>query len=175
MKQIQQTMLDVEQNRTDPSGRSTSSIIGKYIQGAKNNFRDFNSNVPSDGMSAPLLANIHNPKSDDVGNVNIGTSKDMAEAADKGKLEEEEDEGAGDEIREQDGNYQIEGKEEEDAPSDEINEEESNDQTLVEDETTKMEEGRANEGKEESLISSSESQDTGFGSQEGELSDNSPE
>ncbi|XP_027012553.1 transient receptor potential cation channel subfamily C member 2b [Tachysurus fulvidraco] len=174
MKQIHQTILDVEQNRIDPSGRSTSSIIGKYIQGAKNNFRDFNSGVPSDGISAPLLANIHNPKSDDVGNVNIEKSKDMAEAADKGKLEEEQDEGAGDEIREQDGNYQIEGKEEENAPNDEINEEESNDQTLVEDETTKMEEGRANERKEESLISS-ESQDTGFCSQEGELSDNSPE
>ncbi|XP_058271172.1 transient receptor potential cation channel subfamily C member 2b [Hemibagrus wyckioides] len=165
MKQIHQTMFDMEQNRLDPSGRSTSSIIGKYIQGAKNNFRDFTSGLPSDNKSTPLLTNIHQPQSEDVGDVN-------REAADEGKIEEEE--GAGDEIKEQKANDQTEGKEEEDAASDGISEE-INDQSLVEDETTKMEEGRANEGKEESLTGSSGSQDTGFGSQESELSASSPE
>ncbi|KAB5548843.1 hypothetical protein PHYPO_G00060310 [Pangasianodon hypophthalmus] len=171
MKQIHQTLLDIEDNR-DPSGRSTSSILGKYIQGAKNNFRDFNV-MPSESKSAPLLANVHHPKSEDVGDVNGGEIKDTAETV-EGKIEEE---GAGDEIREQESKDQTgDGdKVEEDGASDEIREEESNDQAVVEDETTKMEEGRANEGKEESLTGSSASQDTGFGSEESELSASSPE
>ncbi|KAK3524405.1 hypothetical protein QTP70_027996, partial [Hemibagrus guttatus] len=171
MKQIHQTMFDMEQNRLDPSGRSTSSIIGKYIQGAKNNFRDFNGGFASESKSTPLLANIQHSKCEDENDVNRAERKDTA--ADKGKIEEEED-GAGDEIREQESNDQTEGKEEEDAANDGISEE-INDQSLVEDDTTKMEEGRANEGKEESLSGSSGSQDTGFGTQESELSASSPE
>lgn len=151
MKQINQTLLDIEENRLDPSERSTSSIIGRYIQGAKNNFRDFNSSIlPSESKSTPLLANVQNPKSEDAGDVNEEETQDPAETVDRGKMEEE---GAGDEIREEEGN----------------------DQTVDEEETMKMEEGRANEGKEESITGSSGSQDTGFGSEESELSTSSPE
>lgn len=161
MKEIHQTLLHIEEKREDPSGQSTSSVIGKYIKGAKNNFRDFSSAVPSESKSAPLLANIHNPNYE-VGNVNKEEVTDTAETGEKGTIEEEEQDNAqtGDEgVLEEDG----------------AGEEESNDQIMVEDETMKMEEGRANEGKEESLSGSSGSQDTGFGSQESEFSASSPE
>lgn len=167
MKDIHQTLLHIEEKRQDPSGQSTSSVIGKYIQGAKNNFRDFSSAVPSESKSAPLLANIHNPNYE-VGNVNKEEVNNTAETAEKGTIEEEEQDNDND----QNGD---EGVIEEDGAGDEIGEEESNDQIMVEDETMKMEEGRANKGKEESLSGSSGSQDTGFGSQESEFSASSPE
>lgn len=173
MKQIHQTLLDIEENRLDPSERSTSSVLGRYIQGAKNNFRNFTSVLPSESKSVPLLANIHNPNSEDVGDVNGEEIKDMAEIV-EGKMEEE---GPGDEIKEQkDEDQSGDGsKAEEDGACNESMEEESNDQTVVEDETTLMEEGRAQEGQEMSLIGSSGSRDTGFGSQELEFSASSPE
>ncbi|TSL04364.1 Short transient receptor potential channel 2 [Bagarius yarrelli] len=159
MKQIHQTMIEMEQKRLDPTGQSTSSIIGKYIQGAKNNFRDFTSAVPSDNQSTSFLANVHNPKYEDM-------NKKETEAVEEGV----EEEGAGEQIGEEEGVDQTaeEGQVEEDTAGDEICEED--DQTVVEDETMKMEEGRVNEGKEDSILCSSGSQDTGFGSQESELS-----
>ncbi|KAF7697167.1 hypothetical protein HF521_005585 [Silurus meridionalis] len=164
LKQINQTMLDIEDNRHDPSGRSTSSIIGKYIQGAKNNFRDFNSGMPTESKSKPLLANVHNPKSEDVDE----EIQDMVKSV-EGKIE---DEGVGAEIKEQEGEDQTgDGATvEEDRAGDE-----STDQSVLEDETTMMEEGRANKRREESLTGSSSSEDTGFTSQYSEISASSPE
>uniref|UniRef100_A0A3B4DZX8 Transient receptor potential cation channel subfamily C member 2b n=1 Tax=Pygocentrus nattereri TaxID=42514 RepID=A0A3B4DZX8_PYGNA len=58
MKQIHQTLLDTEAAKMDPSEKSTS-VLGKYIRGAKNNFRGFDSSGPSESRSTPLLVNVH--------------------------------------------------------------------------------------------------------------------
>ncbi|KAI4878760.1 hypothetical protein NFI96_028763, partial [Prochilodus magdalenae] len=244
MKQIHQTLLDIEEAKLDPSERSASSVLGKYIKGAKNNFRGFNSSGPSESRSTPLLVNVHHQDSDtvsvkqtDAGEVNEpeGTVKEgeAGEAAtEEESTENGEVEGAsGEEVSEEEAF--VEGQ-----ASSGAEREAGDDQTVVdmensicaegetgsgveegemEDDTEKMEEGRANEGQPEgfdmsevnvviekrtgivsfmakqieernhgeensgfqgkkatSPTDSSASDDTGFGSQELDLADNSP-
>ncbi|XP_066501362.1 transient receptor potential cation channel subfamily C member 2b [Hoplias malabaricus] len=221
MKQIHQTLMDIEEARLDPSERSTSSVLGRYIKGAKNNFRGFNSSGPSESRSTPLLVNVHQresdlePKSEQPKNVQEETEKQTV------------------------GQTESEARAEERGASDEeveVSKEASDDQTVVDmknstedktdsgdgegetDDMNKMEEGRANEGiseydndvtevnvvieKRTGIVSfmakqieeknsaeessglkgknaisptgSSGSHDTGFGSQELDLSDSSP-
>lgn len=141
MKQIYQTLLNMDQIKQDPSSESSSSVIGKYIKGAKNNFRDFNGGLSTESKKAPLLVNIH-PSQDDA--ANEGKEQNPG---DKGQVKEEAD----------------------------IKKEEQMMVNTTEMETEKMEEGRANEATEASLTGSGDSQDTGFESQESDLSLGSPE
>ncbi|XP_076835664.1 transient receptor potential cation channel subfamily C member 2b [Brachyhypopomus gauderio] len=85
MKDIHQTMLDIEEARVDPSGKSVSSVLGKYIRGAKNNFRGFNSGISTESRTGPLLVNVHHQEPDTGG----------VEENDAGGVSEEEQEETG--------------------------------------------------------------------------------
>ncbi|XP_037401998.1 short transient receptor potential channel 2-like [Pygocentrus nattereri] len=201
MKQIHQTLLDTEAAKMDPSEKSTS-VLGKYIRGAKNNFRGFDSSGPSESRSTPLLVNVHEQ--------DPGLEPDSVEQKDAGgdNVTEVNEEDASSDQTVVDMKNSVSGEEETGSGDGEGE---------TEDETKKMEEGRVNEGTSEefdmsevnvviergtgivsfmakqieernngqeisgfsgnkaaSPTDSSDSHDTGFGSEELELSDNSP-
>ncbi|XP_030649143.1 transient receptor potential cation channel subfamily C member 2b [Chanos chanos] len=58
MKQIHGTLLDMGRGSADPADRE-SSILGKYILGAKNNFRGFNSGAGVERRTSPLPVTVH--------------------------------------------------------------------------------------------------------------------
>ncbi|KAL7844377.1 hypothetical protein SRHO_G00229160 [Serrasalmus rhombeus] len=202
MKQIHQTLLDTEEAKMDPSEKSTSSVLGKYIKGAKNNFRGFDSSGPSESRSTSLLVNVHEQEP--------GLKPESMEQKDAGgdNVTEVNEEDASSDQTVVDMKNSVSGEEETGSGDGEGE---------TEDETKKMEEGRVNEGMSEefdmsevnvviergtgivsfmakqieernngqeisgfsgnkaaSPTDSSDSHDTGFGSEELELSDNSP-
>ncbi|KAL6470090.1 hypothetical protein MHYP_G00212090 [Metynnis hypsauchen] len=202
MKQIHQTLLDAEDAKMDPSEKSTSSVLGKYIRGAKNNFRGFDSSGPSESRNTPLLVNVHQQ--------DPGLEPESVEQKDAGgdNVKEVNEEDASVDQTVVDMKNSVSGEEQTGSGDGEGE---------MEDETKKMEEGRVNEGTSEefdmsevnvviergtgivsfmakqieernngqeisgfngnkaaSPTDSSDSHDTGFGSQELELSDNSP-
>ncbi|XP_072517883.1 transient receptor potential cation channel subfamily C member 2b [Salminus brasiliensis] len=108
MKKIHQTLLDVEEAKLDPSERSTSNVLGKYISGAKNNFRGFNSSGPSETRPTPLLVNVHHQKPDlepenVEQNATVGVSIQEEEGAGDEGEENDDGEGEGEAMTEEGG------------------------------------------------------------------------
>ncbi|KAK1788213.1 hypothetical protein P4O66_016678, partial [Electrophorus voltai] len=169
MKNIHQTMLDIEEARVDPSGKSASSILGKYIRGAKNNFIGFNSSISTESRTGPLLVNVHHREPDsntdmveekDAGDVCNGKTDQGLEVEGDGEDEAMVEEGGSSEIMDEEG--VIDGKTEvtmscgqgeitsdDHSAVDMKNTEQDTDRDAgdceKDDETKKMEEGRATE------------------------------
>lgn len=57
MKVIQQLLMDDAHGANDASNKDGSSVLGKYIIGAKNNFRGFNSR--QEDKNTPLKVTVH--------------------------------------------------------------------------------------------------------------------
>lgn len=58
VKLVTQCLVDAGHTAGDGSGKEGSSVLGKYIMGAKNNFRGFTSR-PEDKLTPPLQVTVH--------------------------------------------------------------------------------------------------------------------
>lgn len=76
MKVVQQLLMDDVHSPNDALTKDGSSVLGKYIIGAKNNFRGFNSR--QEDKSASLKVTVHNGEEGvEKGNVDLTEESDL--------------------------------------------------------------------------------------------------
>lgn len=74
MKVVQQLLMDDVHSPNDALTKDGSSVLGKYIIGAKNNFRGFNSR--QEDKSASLKVTVHN-REEGVEKANVDSAEDL--------------------------------------------------------------------------------------------------
>ncbi|KAG7484405.1 hypothetical protein MATL_G00049060 [Megalops atlanticus] len=178
-------LKQMHQNLRDPTSRGHpdtegSSILGKYIMGAKNNFRGFDNRAAVEISHAPLQVTVHQPSEE--GKAEEGLQENVME---EGSVEPEikMEEGRAEAGREMDvSKVEKEAVEEEGKVKEGREEERLAEEGKVEErkgdgrkiEKWKLERARSEEkvadNEASSPTDSKSSHDTGFGSQEGEES-----
>ncbi|KAI3373560.1 hypothetical protein L3Q82_022160, partial [Scortum barcoo] len=194
MKGYQQLQVDDGYSTSDPLTKDGSSIVGKYIMGAKNNFRDFHSRQDDKHTSSKVtvhsgeeeegkekvdsdIAQASDAQPNQVGECGAEESKQVTDS-DVVKMEEGRAKAEQGDDEESETKEQVEADENENAASEVKdgvvagtsfnNVEEKVKAEATQDEAEKINEKTGNKKIIPSPTGSSSSQDTGFGSQEGE-------
>lgn len=92
MKVVQQLLVEDDHITNDTLPKDGSSMLGKYIIGAKNNFRGFCSSRQEDKRASPQVTVHHREEGEEKQKVKVDLAEDLELQVGQGKASKEEDE-----------------------------------------------------------------------------------